>query len=415
MKIEFNQKYNTIAFYTVVVIAIAAAIVVAIVKIDAVSSFLGRILGILSPFIWGFSLAYVLCPLMTACENGVNRLSKGKIAGKSARVIGLILAYLAALLALVVFFSIVIPQIVQSVTSLAAQSKIWLEQVQVWATEMSEKYHLQKLPEGTVDRLVETAEGWLQTFTSNLTTWVPQIFQVTVNFTAGVVNVILGAIIAIYLLLDKERFFAHIRKLFCALFSKNKVDRLTAITRKSHQVFSGFIIGKLLDSFIIFLLCLLCMTLFRWPYAMLISVIVGVTNVIPYFGPFFGAIPSILILLIVDPITALWFALFILLLQQLDGNVIGPKILGDSTGLTPFWVIFSITVFGSLLGPVGMFIGVPLFAVIYHLISEFVSNRLERKGLPAETPNYAPPDHPILEKKARKSRLGAWIHSRKER
>ena len=141
------------------------------------------------------------------------------------------------------------------------------------------------------------------------------------------------------------------------------------------------------------------MSLFRWPYAMLISVIVGVTNVIPYFGPFFGAIPSILILLIVDPVTAFWFALFILLLQQLDGNVIGPKILGDSTGLSAFWVIFAITVFGSLLGVVGMFIGVPLFAVIYSLISEFVTSRLEQKGLPTGTGEYAPPGHPILEKK----------------
>ncbi|MGI5895142.1 MAG: AI-2E family transporter [Candidatus Merdivicinus sp.] len=414
MKIEFNRRYNTIAVYTVIVIAIAAAIVVAIVKIDAVSAFFSRILGILSPFIWGFSIAYILCPLMNTFEEGLHRFSRGKINGKGARGLALLLAYLTAVLALVLFFSIIIPQIVQSITSLAAQSKIWLEQLQVWATDLAEEYHLQRLPEDTVDRIISAAEGWLQTFTANLTTLVPQIFHVTMSFTTGVVNIILGAIIAIYLLLDKERFFAHIRKLFCAFFSKNKVDRLTAITRKSHQVFSGFIIGKLLDSFIIFLLCLFFMTVFRWPYAMLISVIVGVTNVIPYFGPFFGAIPSILILLIVDPITALWFSLFILALQQLDGNVIGPKILGDSTGLSPFWVIFSITVFGSLLGPVGMFIGVPLFAVIYHLISEFTSGKLEQKQLPVDTRCYAPPDHPILEKKPKRKWLSRFHFQKKE-
>ena len=144
------------------------------------------------------------------------------------------------------------------------------------------------------------------------------------------------------------------------------------------------------------------MTIFRWPYAMLISVIVGVTNVIPYFGPFFGAIPSILILLIVDPLTAFWFALFILLLQQLDGNVIGPKILGDSTGLSPFWVIFAITIFGSLMGVVGMFIGVPLFAVIYSLVAEFTEYRLKSRSLPAETAAYASPEHPLLPGKTKK-------------
>ena len=208
--------------------------------------------------------------------------------------------------------------------------------------------------------------------------------------------------------------FAHVRKIFCAFFSKARVDRLTQITRKSHQVFSGFIVGKILDSFIIFLICLFFMSLFRWPYAMLISVIVGVTNVIPYFGPFFGAIPSILILLIVDPVTAFWFAIFLLLLQQLDGNVIGPKILGDSTGLSAFWVIFAITVFGSLLGVVGMFIGVPLFAVIYSLISEFVTSRLEQKGLPTETGDYAPPGHPILEKKKKKLPSLHWNTHKKE-
>ena len=405
MKIDFNRKYNTIAAYTVIVIAIAAAIVVAIVKINAVTSFLDRILSILSPFLWGFAIAYVLCPLMNSFEKLLGRLSKGKVKGKAARGLAVLLAYLTAMLALVVFFSIVIPQIIQSITSLAAQTKVWLEHLQEWGIAFAARYELDSIPAGTMDKIIETAESWLQSFSVNITTWVPQIFAVTIGFTAGVVNAVLGAIIAIYLLLDKERFFAHVRKVFCAALSGEKVDTLTRITRKSHEVFSGFIIGKILDSFIIFLICLFFMLIFRWPYAMLISVIVGVTNVIPYFGPFFGAIPSILILLIVDPLTALWFAIFILALQQLDGNVIGPKILGDSTGLSPFWVIFSITVFGSLLGPIGMFIGVPLFAVIYHLISELVSARLTQKALPTDTREYAPPDHPILEKKQKKRRV----------
>lgn len=403
MKIEFNTKYNTIAFYSILVLTIVAVIVAALLQISAISNFLQTCLSVLSPFIWGFCIAYILCPLLNTYEAWIKKGTKGRLSGKAVRGLAAAGAYVTAIILLVIFFSIVIPQIAQSIANLAQQIPAWLTKLEPLVTDLVQKYNLDNLPNDTLDKILETAEAWIQTFATNLTTLVPQVLQWTMSFTTGIINVIVGIIVSLYLLLDKERFFAHVRKIFCALLSKPRVDRLTQITRKSHQVFSGFIIGKILDSFIIFLICLFFMSLFQWPYAMLISVIVGVTNVIPYFGPFFGAIPSILILLIVDPVTALWFALFILLLQQLDGNVIGPKILGDSTGLSAFWVIFAITVFGSLLGVVGMFIGVPLFAVIYYLISEFISSRLEEKGLPSDTPSYAPPDHPILVKKKKKA------------
>ena len=414
MKFEFNAKYNTIAAYSILVLTTVAVIVAALLRIEAIAAFLGDCLSVLSPFIWGFSIAYILCPLLNTYERWILKAGKGKIGGKGARRLGVLGAYVTAIILLAVFFSIVIPQIAQSIASLAQQIPAWLAQLEPMVTDLAQKYNLASLPEGTIDKILGTAEAWMQTFASNLTTLVPQLFQWTMSFTTGIINIIVGFIVSLYLLLDKERFFAHVRKIFCAFFSKARVDRLTQITRKSHQVFSGFIVGKILDSFIIFLICLFFMSLFRWPYAMLISVIVGVTNVIPYFGPFFGAIPSILILLIVDPVTAFWFAIFILLLQQLDGNVIGPKILGDSTGLSAFWVIFAITVFGSLLGVVGMFIGVPLFAVIYSLISEFVTSRLEQKGLPTGTGDYAPPGHPILEKKKKKLPSLHWNTHKKE-
>lgn len=413
-KIEFNTRYNTIAVYAILVLAVVAAIVAALLRIDAIAGFLKNCLSILSPFIWGFCIAYILCPLLNTYEGWIQKGAKGRLSGKAVRGFAVAGAYITAIILLVIFFSIVIPQIAQSIASLAQQIPAWLNQLEPLVTNLVQKYDLDSLPNDALDKILDTAETWIQTFAASLTSLVPQILQWTMSLTTGIINVIVGIIVSLYLLLDKERFFAHVRKIFCALFSQSRVDRLTRITRKSHQVFSGFIIGKLLDSFIIFLICLFFMSLFQWPYAMLISVIVGVTNVIPYFGPFFGAIPSILILLIVDPVTALWFALFILLLQQLDGNVIGPKILGDSTGLSAFWVIFAITVFGSLLGIVGMFIGVPLFAVIYYLISEFISSRLKDKGLPPDTPYYAPPDHPILERKKKKVPELHWNHHKKE-
>lgn len=217
------------------------------------------------------------------------------------------------------------------------------------------------------------------------------------SVTSRVMSFVVGIIISIYVLMGKERFFAQSKKLLSALIPTPAVDRIVQITHQSHEIFSGFISGKILDSCIVGLLCFIGMVIFRWPYAVLISVMVGVTNVIPYFGPFFGAIPSVLIMLIVDPVKAIWLALFILALQQLDGNVIGPKILGNSTGLSAFWVIFSITVFGSLFGVVGMFIGVPLFAVIYSLVRQFCEWRLSCKGMPTGTADYASPEHTLIE------------------
>lgn len=404
MRIEFNRKYNTIAAYAVLVITAAAVVIAALLKIDAVAAFVKNCLSILSPFIWGFTIAYILCPLLNTYEGWLKRWSRGRIGPKAARRLGVLGAYVTAAILLAIFFSIVIPQIAQSIASLAVQIPEWLRQLEPLVTKLAEEYDLTNLPPATIDRVMDAAEQWVQTFASNLTTLVPKIVQWAMSLTTGILNVIIGVIVSLYLLLDKERFFAHVRKIFCALFSRQKVDRLTQVTRKVHQVFSRFIVGQLLDAFIVFLLCLFFMTLFQWPYAMLISAVVGVTNVIPYFGPFIGAIPSILILLIVDPMTALWFGIFILILQQVDGNIICPKILGDSTGLSPFWVVFSITIFGSLLGPAGMFIGVPLFAVIYYLISEFVSSRLAKKSLPTDTDSYAPPDHPILKKTSKQKR-----------
>lgn len=402
MKFDFNRKYNTIALYTLLVIAAGVCIIMAVVKIDAVATFFAKVLTILRPFIWGFAIAYILNPLMGSMERLLSKISRNRLHARPKRYISILLAYLISLAALFIFFRIVIPQIGQSLSALAKQIPGWLENLRLLALDLIDKYDLENLPTATIDKIIATAEGIVQDFTVKLPAMVPQLLQMTMNLTAGIINVLIGVIISIYLLMEKELFFAHIKKILSALFSSRRVERVLTITHKSHAIFSGFIIGKLLDSLIIGLLCLFFMTLFHWPYAMLISVIVGVTNVIPYFGPFFGAIPSILILLIADPLTALWFAIFILLLQQLDGNVIGPKILGDSTGLSPFWVIFAITVFGSLMGVPGMFIGVPLFAVIYSLVAEFTEYRLKARSLPAETSAYASPEHPLLPVKEKK-------------
>ena len=401
MKLDFNRKYTTIAIYAVLTVAASALIILGLVHIKAVNAALKSFLKLLSPFIWGFVLAYILTPLLNVTEKILQKLFKGKFPRKGARVIAILVAYGIAVLIVTVFFRIVMPQLISSVSSLAALFTTWVTNITPLINQFIEGYDLQNfnlagIDSSYIDKLLNTATEMVKGFSTYLTAAIPQVVQATASLAMGILDVVLGVIISIYLLFSKERFFAHVKKFCYAFFPKKGVEKVLEITHESNRIFSGFINGKILDSCIIGVLCFLFMSLFRWPYAMLISVIVGVTNVIPYFGPFIGAIPSILILLIVEPKTALLFAIFVLALQQLDGNVIGPKILGDSTGLSSFWVIFSITVFGSLLGPIGMFIGVPLFAVIYSLVRQISGWMLRRKGMPVETKEYTSPDHPLL-------------------
>lgn len=405
LKPNFNRRYTTIAIYAVLVIVISAVIISAIHNMGALISALSMFWGLLMPFVLGFVIAYVLNPILGFFEkNLLPRLFHDKLSRRAGRAIALILTYLATIALIGIFFSIVIPQIVQSIGSIAVQIPGWVANVQVSLSQLAEKYDLKSIDPEILNEVMDAVRSLLSSAYTMITEAIPQVVQATMSVTTKVVNFVVGIIISIYVLMGKERFFAQFKKLLYALLPPSLVEHIIRITHQSHEIFSGFISGKIVDSCIIGLLCFAGMTILRWPYAVLISVLVGVTNVIPYFGPFFGAIPSVLIMLIVSPMKALWLAIFILALQQLDGNVIGPKILGNSTGLSAFWVIFAITVFGSLFGVVGMFIGVPLFAVIYSLCGQFCEWRLGRKGQPTQTADYASAQHPLIEAPPKKEK-----------
>lgn len=203
-----------------------------------------------------------------------------------------------------------------------------------------------------------------------------------------VTNILIGIIVSLYVLFSKEKFSAQAKKAVYALMSPAHANMAPHIVGKSNQIFSGFIIGKVIDSLIIGILCYIGTAMLKMPYAPAVSVIVGVTNVIPFFGPYIGAIPSIILIALVNPMKGVYFLVFILLLQQLDGNVIGPKILGDSTGLSAFWVVFAILLGGGLFGFIGMIMGVPTFAVIYYIIQMLINSKLEKKNLPTESEKY---------------------------
>ena len=223
----------------------------------------------------------------------------------------------------------------------------------------------------------------------------PQTKEILGSLTSGIfavlrvtMNLVIGFIVAAYVLAEKEHFFGQGRKIVFALFSEKAGKSIIEKSRKCNEIFGGFVIGKIIDSLIIGVLTFILLSIFNMPYTMLVSIIVCVTNVIPFFGPFIGAIPSFFLILLIDPIKALWFLLIIFLIQQLDGNIIGPKILGNSTGLSAFWVMFAILIAGGLFGFAGMLFGVPVFAIIYYLLSEWIRGKLKKKNLPLETENY---------------------------
>ena len=234
-------------------------------------------------------------------------------------------------------------------------------------------------------------EKWneIVTYTINVVTNVlPILGNVLKVVASSIWNIVLGLIVSIYLLIDKEKFCALSRKITCALFNEEHSQVAIDLAHRTNDTFGKYLSGKIIDSAIIGILTFIILTIFKMPYTILISVIIGITNIIPFFGPFFGAIPSFVIIMFVSPVKALWFLLIILIIQQLDGNVIGPKILGDSIGISAFWILFALLVAGKILGLVGMIIGVPLFAIIYSIIKDITESKLRKKGLPTETSDY---------------------------
>ncbi len=355
------------------------------------------------PLLMGFAIAFVLYPGVRRLERFFSRLvSRRKPHPKLSRALALTVMYLFALALLAGFIWVMVPQIISSLKSVVTIVTNAVPRNNQEVRELlSRATFLQKLGLDTEQLMTawEHVQGQIMQRLSQFTTYtnvlINNLLSIAGSISASVYRVIftgvVGLIASIYLLLDRERFCAQAKKTCYALFKKATCERLFHWTRRANDIFAGFISGKLLDSLIIGLLCYICMLIFGIEYPLLISVIVGVTNIIPVFGPYIGAIPSILFLLLVNPLSALWFGIFILILQQLDGNVIGPLILGDHVGLSAFWIMLAIIVGGGLFGFLGMLLGVPTFALIYAIVRTIIDRRLEARGLPADTDSYMAP------------------------
>ncbi|MGI6722626.1 MAG: AI-2E family transporter [Anaerovoracaceae bacterium] len=350
--------------------------------------------GILTPFVYGLVMAYLLCPLYNW---GVRTFRRPKLFHKGKRDRSLTIAKalstvlsIAVLLGIVIgILALIIPQVIHSVMSIADDLPGAIDSLTKWARGLSHNSQLA----GPIGKLLSNgAHDFRQWVENHLVPGYDSIVSGVRDVGIGIVNAIknffIGLVICIFFINSKEIFSAQCKKLVLAVFREDRADAFLRGAAFVNKTFGGFINGKLIDSLIVGVICFIFMSIVGWPYAVLISVIVGVTNIIPFFGPFIGAIPSALLLLMVDPLTCLYFLIFILVLQQIDGNIIGPKILGDSTGLASFWVMFAILVGGGLFGFVGMIVGIPVFAVIYAYVCFAVNRQLDRKGLSTDLRDY---------------------------
>lgn len=386
MKVNWNSKYTTISVYSFIVIC--CSIIFYRIASDT-SVFMGKISSIIStlqPFIIGAVIAYLLNFILVFVEERM--LSKNKLnrlKPKSKRAIGLLVTYIVAFILLALFIQFVLPQLVESMLGLVNDIPTYLTNLSDLLTKYTKDLNIDK---EYLDIAVTKLTDFINYFISVAAGLLPVVGQALGIVASSIWNIVLGVIISIYLLIDKEKFCALGRKVVCAVFNEKHSKRILQLVDRSNDTFGKFLSGKIIDSAIIGVLTFVVLTIFKMPYVLLISVIIGITNIIPFFGPFFGAIPATIIILFVSPIKALWFILIIIVIQQLDGNIIGPKILGDSIGISAFWILFSLLVAGKFLGLVGMIIGVPLFAIIYSIIKEVIEEKLDKKGLPVNTNDY---------------------------
>lgn len=395
-KANWNIKpYLAIGLTAFIVIIASISVFFLIYRYAGLAALWNKLLNILQPITIGLILAYLINPIVKFEEKYLlpflgKRIKNRKRAEKLSRMISIFGALVFVGLIISVLLQMVIPELYRSIEGMIVDLPKQVNYFTDWAgsyiDEESEiaKYLEQGLRQGTT-----YFEDWAKT------EFLPQTKNILASLTSGAIsvvkvlfNVIIGIIISIYVLVSKESFIGQTKKLVYALFPAKQANAIVHTGHKSNKIFGGFISGKILDSLIIGILCFIGLSILKMPYTLLVSVIVGVTNIIPFFGPYLGAVPSAILIMLSSPLHGLYFIIFILVLQQVDGNIIGPKILGDSTGLTSFWVVFAILVGGGLFGVAGMIMGVPVFAVIYYIIRNIVNYVLERKKLPKETSEY---------------------------
>lgn len=347
--------------------------------------------GILAPIFYGIAIAYLLDPLAKSIRKRLSPLLKKQRKGeKIAKGLSIMLSLLIGIVLVVVLIWLIIPGLLESITVIVEESP---KQVQNFIDWMEKTAH------GNTT-LMETLSTVIAKVSSNIEDWlrtdlIKTVGDVVTAITSGVVdvvvfffNLLVGVVVAVYVMVDKEKFLGQSKKLVYTLFKPQTADSIIDTARHGHKIFGGFLYGKILDSAIVGVITFIVLSILGTPYTLLVSVIVGVTNIIPFFGPFIGGVPSAILILLANPLQGLYFIIFIIVMQQIDGNIIGPKILGNTTGISEFWVTFALLLFGGIFGFLGMIIGVPAFAVIYYVIVQLMNRRLKQKELPTDSAIY---------------------------
>lgn len=393
-----NEKYRTYICWGVtalVVLLLLVAAVFVVMRWSLIAQLGAKIAHILAPVIYGAVFAYLLTPVYNRVQGTVMKLTEKIIPEEASRKkLGGFLGTLVSLFLLVAvvvgLISMLIPELLNSIRGVVEALPSNINNLELWLEKiLADNPELENQVMQSYGAAADHIQNWLTNVVA------PNIYRIIGGVSSGVVlfvralcDVLIGLVVMIYLLNMKEKLRTQAKMMIYGAFPVKIANKVIEEARYVHEVFGGFIIGKLLDSLIIGLICFVLLGFANMPYVLLVSVIVGVTNVVPFFGPFIGAVPSALLILLADPMKCLYFLIFVLLLQQFDGNILGPKILGDSTGLSSFWVLFSILLFGGLFGFVGMIIGVPTFAVLYRLITELTTWLLKRKKLSGDISEY---------------------------
>lgn len=394
MKKWKEHQYFNLGIMLLSVVTVSLVLLAIVLNLSAVGQFFKTVQKVFSPMLIGLVLAYLMNPVMNFMERRIYPLMVKKLpqdkAKRRSRVLSLTFALLVMLVLVYEFCALLLPQLYESIMGIVNNFSNYYTTINGWLTSFFADNPGMR---AYIDELITEGFDMLRNWATN--GLLPGIETILTGLTTSIVsvvrtllNVLIGIFAAVYMLYSRDMFLAQSKKVVVAVCKSETADRVLGIGRRIHKVFSGFIIGKILDSLIIGILCYFGMRILKLPYPELIATVVGVTNVIPFFGPFIGAIPSAFLILLVDPLQALYFVLFVLVLQQLDGNVIGPRILGDTIGISGFWILVSITVAGGLFGFAGMVLGVPVFAVAYMLIGELITFKLKEKNKPVQTDAY---------------------------
>ena len=393
MKLHRNEKYVK---WGLTALAVLGAGIVVWIVLSNFSGFYASImdlLGILAPVLYGCFFAYIMNPVMEFIRRYmIKALSKTKLTEKKVNTISKIIGVVGALVVLLgviyALIALIIPSVIDSLQELLSPQKMehYYATITAWANDVFAGTPVGQWFEENLDQLLHYAQDWLMEL--DVLSILSDVFDAGLSVVAALFNFLLGIVAAVYILIYKKQLCAQSKKIIIAVFRHDRADRIFEISRRTNRIFSGYVIGKILDAILVGIITYVVMLIMDLPFAVLIATIVGVTNVIPYFGPFIGGAPSALLLLIENPIDALYFIIFIIVLQMIDGNIIENRIMGLKLGISDFWVLVSILLFGGIFGFGGMLLGVPVFAVIYSVISDAVNKKLRRKRYPIDADQY---------------------------